>query len=403
MPPVPPKGPKKFIRTFAGDAATLQSGGTPDLVPFQDSHEAESITPSAPIQNAPIRITDSALATPSLQALVQQEPTIVVPPPTPAAAVVELSPPSAPIANLPETYASDFSTRVKDTNASTATILAAQQDSVRGAPSPAPVPQRGGSIWYVLGGFVLLLLAGGGAYYAYSHYLFLQEPIAITPTIAAPIFVDERVEISGIGQTLAQAVEQSVAHPLASGAVRFLYTTSATTTDNSVFSALQLPAPNVLLRNINAAGSMAGVLNVGGTQSPFFILAVDSYGETFAGMLSWETSMPRALAAFFPAYEVESAPTTTTIVASTTSATTTAPAKSTKTVAPPVSTTPVFVAAFHDEVIGNHDARVYRDAAHRSIVLYGYWDQKTLIIARDEAAFSELLRRLATSRSQQSI
>ena len=58
------------------------------------------------------------------------------------------------------------------------------------------------------------------------------------------------------------------------------------------------------------------------------------------------------------------------------------------------------VATFHDEVVSNHDVRIYRDAAGKSILLYGYWNQFTLVIARDPAAFTEILGRLATSRSQ---
>lgn len=63
------------------------------------------------------------------------------------------------------------------------------------------------------------------------------------------------------------------------------------------------------------------------------------------------------------------------------------------------TTTPSLKAGFHDEVVSNHDVRVYRDEEGRSIVLYGYWNQTTLIIARDAAAFAELLGRLATSHS----
>jgi hypothetical protein len=52
---------------------------------------------------------------------------------------------------------------------------------------------------------------------------------------------------------------------------------------------------------------------------------------------------------------------------------------------------------FRDEVVSNHDVRVYRDASNKSLIIYGYWDQKTLIIARDPAGFAEILARLATA------
>jgi hypothetical protein len=127
---------------------------------------------------------------------------------------------------------------------------------------------------------------------------------------------------------------------------------------------------------------MAGIVNAGGAETPFFILSVSSYSNTFAGMLSWETVMPRDLAVLFPAHP--------TVVAAATSS----PATSTP------QTVPLPAAAFKDEVVSNHDVRIYRDPAGRSVLVYGYWNQSTLILARDPAAFAEIAERLATSRTQ---
>ncbi|MFZ3044042.1 MAG: hypothetical protein WA058_02965, partial [Minisyncoccia bacterium] len=233
-------------------------------------------------------------------------------------------------------------------------------------------------------------------YIAYTSYLSSSAPIVLAPTVSAPIFVDDREQVSGTGTTLSKAIEQSVSRHLANGTVRLLYLGTATTSGASVFGALQTSAPGVLLRNIDAAGSMAGVVNVGGAQSPFFILSVTTYGDTFAGMLKWEPFMPRDLARLFPPYPV---PVPVVPVATTTVATTT-PKKSSST----ATTTPVPVPAptlgFSDMTIANHDVRVYRDASGRDVVLYGYWNQTTLVIARDAAAFTEILGRLATSHTR---
>jgi hypothetical protein len=61
-----------------------------------------------------------------------------------------------------------------------------------------------------------------------------------------------------------------------------------------------------------------------------------------------------------------------------------------------LQTSPQFV----DEVIANHDARVYSDAGGE-VIVYGYWNQNTLVLARDTAAFTEIMSRLATSKSTQ--
>jgi len=268
-----------------------------------------------------------------------------------------------------ETYASDFSDKIKDTNASPVTVLAAEQDAITGTPQPEQKPQKKNTL-YVIAGVLLIAASGFSVYFAYVFYSSGSAPVVSEPVISAPIFVDEREQISGTGAALLQAIKQSINRPLASGAVRLLYTATATTTNNSIFSALQEPAPNILLRNINAANSMAGIANAGGIPSPFFILSVASYSNTFSGMLSWEPTMPRDLIQLFPSYAVASTTATTTI------------------------------AGFRDEVVSNHDVRMYRDTAGRSILLYGYWNQMTLIIARDPTAFAEILGRLATSLTQ---
>lgn len=323
--------PKKYIRTFEGDIETFKKGGVPDLVPLtaQPRPAAEqSITPPSPLK----------------------------------------------------TYASDFSERMKETQASTATVLAAEQDSTPRNTEVAEEPPKfsRSNMLYSIAGGILIIAGGIGAYIAYTRFVASSEPIILAPSATAPIFVDDRQQISGTGTVLLQAIEQSVTRPLSAGSVRLLYLENATTT--SVFSALQLPAPGALLRNSNAARSMAGVVNVGGVQSPFFILSVTSYSDTFAAMLQWEPHMVRDLAKFFPAYPpLEKTSATTTL---------------------PLASTPAPVLTFVDAVIANHDVRVYRDALGREVLLYGYWNQTTLVIARTTEAFTEILRRLATSRAQ---
>src|SRR5690606_35153256 len=63
--------------------------------------------------------------------------------------------------------------------------------------------------------------------------------------------------------------------------------------------ALQVPAPDILLRNI-ADASTIGVVNAGGETSAFFALRVDSYERTYAGMLTWEPLMLRDLGILYP-------------------------------------------------------------------------------------------------------
>lgn len=368
---------EKYIRTFAGDMETLKKGGVPDLVPLTPPPATE-ISPQIPIP-APISIPQAPIAR------------------TPEA------PKTSPI----ETYANDFSQRMKETRASTATVLAAEQDAGPRVPQPLVPEKKFHWNSRIVIGITLLLFGGMGIYIAYTRYLTTVSPIILAPTVSAPIFVDDREKISGTGPVLLQAIEQSVSRPLSVGSVRLLFMANTIDTD-SVFSALHVSAPDILLRNVNAMDSMAGIVNTGSAnaaaagsnQSPFFILSVISYSNTFSGMLSWEPLILRNLETLFPAYPEEIstspiAPASGLLQGSTTTLATTTPKTTVRLPRPAPASVPTFV----DEVVANHDVRVYRDAAGRSILLYGYWNQTTLILARDAAAFTEIVQRLATSRT----
>lgn len=378
--------PKTFIRTLAGDIEAVKKGGIPGFTPLRERPKTPPAPPVAPPPMPPPEESSTPTPMPKLT-LVPPSPPTVVPspvaapevPPRPVgvnqlASVIKKLAPQAPL----KTYSGDFSDRMKKMKASTATVLAAEQDSAPIVEEATPKKTSLGSILYGTAGVLLLVAGGVGVYIAYGRYLSAFAPIMLTPTVPAPIFVDDREPVTGTGTALLQNIEQSVASPLAGGAVRLLYLADATTT--SVFLALQEPAPGILLRNITTDQGMAGVVDTGGVQSLFFILSVTSYSDTFAGMLLWEPKMPRDLSKLFHPYPQTS-------VSTTTSATST-------------PTVHVFTPGFHDEVVANHDTRVYRDAAGRAVLLYGYWNQTTLVIARDAAAFVEIIGRLATSRAQ---
>ena len=382
----------KYIRTFASDMETFKKGGTPDLSPLKSSGtiQSEPLPPPVPIEITPTNIEvpkpEALPPKPSLPEVVKEIPELPEPE---SMKVVDIShknrmshDSSSPIPL--KTYSEDFRERMKETNASTMTVLAAEQDS---APRiyqeiPEKPKQNNRSRWYVISGIVLLCVGGVGVYFAYSHYLNSFIPVVVSGTSSTPIFVDARENVSGMGTDLLQGIKNSISTPLASNTIRLLSPTSVPP-GVGILDALKIPAPGTLLRNVDATASMVGIVNTSTGQSAFFILGVSSYSSTFSGMLSWEPVMQKSLGTLFPIY-----PTSATVVATTTTATTTASVSS-----PPKE-------GFRDEVVNNHDARVYRDEQGRSILLYGYWNQTTLIIARDPAAFSEILGRLATSHTQ---
>lgn len=381
--------PERYIRTFEGDVDIFNRGGTPGLAPLKKSAPpapSERLVAASPVIAMPTPIPAPA---PEAEPEPQPEPE----PPqevevVPVVAPVEqpVSPPVSPL----QTYAQDFRDRLKKTQASTVTVLAAEQDA---GPHESVVDthpaERSHTLWYIAAGIALILISGVGVYVAYSRYLAPPAPVVVTPTTVAPIFVDSTQTISGTGATLLRAVTESVAEPLPVNTVKQLRLDPPTESDN-LFASLGLPIPGIILRNSNATGNMAGVVRTSSGQSPFFILSVSSYSTTFSGMLSWESFMQRDINALFPLYP---APAPTVASSSPMTATSSPRTASTTPVTPSVKE------GFRDEVVNNHDVRIYRDALGRSIIVYGYWDQTIMIIARDPAAFSEILVRLANSRS----
>ncbi len=342
--------PEKYIRTFQSDMATLEEGRTPNLTPL-----SEEATPEERLVAASPFDRPQASAAPE---------------------VIEVPAPTAPTGPTPiKTYSGDFQDRVKETQASTASILAAEGDAAR-VSAPAAAQKRKNILAIVLS-LILIAIGGSGATYAYLRYQAAHAPVPVAPAPKAPIFVDTTEELSVTGKELLAALAVSAQKPLSPGTVRLLTLASSTTaTTTNIFLSLNLPAPGILLRNVDPEGGMAGILNTTSGESPFFILAVTDYSPSFSGMLSWEPTMQGDLATLYPMPLLPQATTTAT---------------STQSATPP---------SFSDDAVQNHNVRVLKTADGKSIMLYGYWNPSTLVIARDPAAFIEILNRLATSHTQ---
>lgn len=307
-------------------------------------------------------------------------------------------PNATPAPDRMHTYSSDFAKRIDTQGASTFSVLAAEQDSA----SPrvaAPVKKQGGgkALLAIGSGVLLIALAVGGVFVTYQFVMTMRDTPIAALAVPSIVVADEYEELSGTGDHLMRALATSAGGAVVPGNVIVTYILEDMTEEGggivkspaggaAFLRALQVPAPDILLRNI-ARESAAGVVNAGDESSVFFALRVDSYERTYAGMLTWEPVMLRDLSVLYPLYPTETAPEP---VATTT-------ATSTASTSTPITLDPVPASAlsrFTDAVVANHDVRVLRDTAGRSLLLYGYADKRTLIIARDEAAFEALLPRL---------
>ena len=310
-----------------------------------------------------------------------------MPPPPPG--VIQPQRPSQAGPSPFHSYTTDFADRIETQQASSFTVLAAEQDARSGAPTSSR--KRSGVVPAILA--LVLIVGGAGGLYAAYRYVSTDSATEETLGVPSLIFADEKMELSGpdYRQDLADAAGQ----PLVEGNILVTYITSASSTPLGVRAApqpggalirqLNLGAPDILLRNVDLM-STVGIVNAGGETRPFFVLRVNSYERTFAGMLGWESRMLSDLDPLYPSYEGPTPQQT-----ATTTSTSTSPL-------PPI--TPPAPREFVDSVVANYDVRVLKDAAGRTLVIYGYTDKQTLLIARDEAAFTTLAARLAATRSQ---
>lgn len=385
-PPVPVPAPTDAERAATLERLRRKVSESAQMSIQSSPSPAEPLKPQEPIQN--------------------EWPDIPTPPPSFVPEVKEVeriptlareTPEQSDAPEVLHTFSSDFANRIDQKNASTFSVLAAQQDA---APLPVPralTPDTGSKkrmVAAIATGIVLLILAGGGVYATYQFVMGVRDtPVALI-TVPSLVFADEYKELSGGGSVLMTALAESASEALVAGNVLVTYINEPFTGEQNMvltkpaaggvlIAALSLPAPDILLRNI-APESTVGVVNAGNQTRAFFVLRVESYERTYAGMLTWEPRMQRDLDMLYPLYEASSVPDT--VVATSTTSTST-----------PVLVAPIQAQArtrFDDAVVANHDVRILRDTTGNTLLLYGYADKQTLLIARDENAFETLLARL---------
>jgi hypothetical protein len=321
------------------------------------------------------------------QPIIQQENNVA--PVAEAAFIPEPLPPT-PMVAIPEpspfhSFSTDFAQRIDDKGASQFSVLAAEKDA---APrmQVQTKPRKNFPILPIVAAIALICIGTGGLYVAYKY---MTSTAAVAILAPAPTLVSSNAEVtlSGSGVPLQESLAQLSTKTIAANSITVALLgssdeTASSSAPTSLFSALQLPAPDILLRNIDPLTTV-GVINDGQQTAPFFVLRVSSYARTFAGMLAWEPTMPQDLGVFYTLYPAQEIPASTT-------STSTSPI-------PTYSDQPQSTGQFVDEVVDNHNARALKDTAGNTIMIYGYSDQQTLIIARDEAAFTQIIGRLTST------
>lgn len=309
-----------------------------------------------------------------------------------SASAITPPPPKLPATSSPlHTYKSDFADHMHETKSKRVDVLVAEQDAPRERRMHSAAPARSHTILFVIVGTLLFAISILGVLYVYGYNKqrsFVQKNQTSTTSLVTS---ESQKELVGSGRSLLHEIAEASKKTISDGSITVFYQTRLATTSSGIsthvpllgstfFANLSLPVPNLLARTI-ASDSTIGVIHAGKETRPFFILQVKSYDAAFAGMLDWEHTISNVLSEIYPAY-----PQKYVQIASSTEKMQTA-----------TSTTSISPRTFRDEIVLNHDTRVLRDSNGNSILIYGFRNKHTLIIARDPMAFAEIITRLNNS------
>jgi hypothetical protein len=314
--------------------------------------------------------------------------------PIPSAAAASSPRPSEELPKGIRTYATDVAEALEDKKTSVADMVLAEKR--RNPGKKEGEPKKRSKLPYLLAAGVAVLLAGGLGVWLLSQDLSSGNETGTEntklPDAASFIVTDSEAELridaasDGTRRTLLLArIAEERSAPLTLGFIKHLYVTKASAgaasdtpplrlaSSADFFNALELGPPPQLFRSLRSE-FMFGLHGTGASE-PFLILKTDFYEGAFSGMLDWEETAVADLEGLITTARASSQ------AASTSEASVPEPSP-----------------AFKDEVIQNRDARVLRDAAGKSVMLYSFPDRETIIIATNEATLTELFDRLSAAR-----
>ncbi len=281
------------------------------------------------------------------------------------------------------TLEGDIQEAIENKNTSVASIVIAEQTKK----APAELKNKSGSfgkkIYIIIASIALVILGIGGAYYFY-----LQSPLApsapvvaestVIPSIIAPD-TQKTLEVTGLDPGKARvAVENAlskVGNNDGSIAEIILVTKAATGTESIInagdfISLLGLSAPDILSRSLNNAW-MLGTYDDNGTAAPFIILTDNFFQNAYAGMITWETTMPEDFMNIFGYADKLAEENGTDTLAS------------------------YFIqGSFEDGVAENKDVRAFTQPNGTVLLLYSFINNDTIVITTDEKALAEIINRL---------
>lgn len=279
------------------------------------------------------------------------------------------------------TYKDDVENMVQNQNLSMAKIAIAQNDKQISQDEESQEESTNKNTPAIIASIVLVVL---GVLILVGFYVFYSpNQNNSTPEFTVPSYIpiDTKKEISMkdlvdnsdmktvLGnfikneQITVDSIEQFFITQMVGGTKQIINTTK-------FFDAVEAKIPPSLLRSLENQFTL-GIHSFNGN-NPFIILKTNFYQNAFAGMLSWEETMPDDLSGWFYS------PTKFSVASS-------------------ASSDQMLFGSkyqFIDSVIKNKDARVLKDTKGNTVLLYSLVDKETIVITTSEYTLKEVFNRL---------
>lgn len=220
--------------------------------------------------------------------------------------------------------------------------------------------------WWVALSALLVLAGGGGLLFRWWQESHPLPPPAAGSTAAPPsltLFTADRelaLDVTGLAAgNEAREVLNTVAEQgeKENGLTNiYFYQGSQTLGFSRLRQLLDLSVPDNLTRYLRDS-FMFGFYDNGELRSRFLLLQTSFFDQTWAAMLEWERYLPTDLA---PLLETEAQK----------------------------------QVVWSDRIIRNKDVRVASDSAGSALLVYGFLDERDILVARDENTFIKVFERL---------
>jgi hypothetical protein len=306
------------------------------------------------------------------------------------------------------TLEGDIQEAIQERNASTASMVMAQQAKTAESASQTQKPRPSNfnkKFLIILGSVILVVLGIGGTY-----YLYLQSPLAPSapavpkpapiPSIVSPD-MQKTLDVTGLGREAARTATENALLNMgnANGSILQIIPVEKGNSGaenlvnvNNFLTQAGIPVPDVLFRSLGDRW-MLGTYNDNGDSAPFIILTNNFFQNAYAGMIAWEKTMPDDLVDVFGYANKEVSPTSTTALPNFASSTATSSISS-FVYTPPISSYFNIQGSFKDGVIDNKDVRAFTEPDGTVLVLYSFVDNNIIVITTDENALAEIINRL---------